>query len=221
MDHFSVETATSWMRVVTLSYVDGEVDDAARQLVLNVCDEHGQRWVRIGMDFTAASEVMVWLNTNIHRVMTHPDDSSRLAELESAMMAPAAPAPAVRPAPQLRVKCWACSLEGQFLAMPDTSVPRGTPSCVNHRGTGARSLPLFTQLQLAMLKLVDMRRGLSTSEYANHGPASWTVRGTGNVLYRLERAGMVEADRRARPRRWHLTQQGALVAPYIMDPTQI
>lgn len=221
MDSFSVETSSSWSRIVTLSYLDGEIDDDQRQAVLNICNDRGERWVRIGLDFTAAGELMVWLNTNIHRLMVPADQPlAPNAGLTPGQLAHTENVPDLS-LRDLRVRCAICSRDAINLSWPSGHESDVTVRCPAHVQDCRVGLPVFTDLQLYMLSLVDRERGLSTSDYANQGGASWTVRGTGNVLYRLERAGMVAADRRARPRRWQLTPHGAAVAPYIQNRRQI
>lgn len=221
MDSYTAEVRDGWIRAETPSYLDATVDESTRTAVLVVGDRHGSALVKLGLDFTAASELMIWLNTNIHRLMTHPDDSAQLATVPYAdLRIRHAGVPTVS-AFNARIRCWTCSLDAMSFTWRTGQEDHTIPACVSHRQENFRGLPIISDVQLACLWLLSREPHLSTSEYAAMGSASWTTRGTGNAFYQLSRHGLVQVLDSRRPRRWALTRLGANLAAYVILPTQV
>ena len=115
----------------------------------------------------------------------------------------------------LHIGCSRCPRDATSLSWPLIGSGQSIPTCPLHTGQHARPLPVLTNLQLAMLWLVADRPGSSTGELAGRGSPSWTHRGTGVVLSRMARIGLVSAGTSARGRAWYLTDEGRAVSAFI------
>lgn len=201
-------------------FMRGEIHDREGVARLFYVDSGGHEVASLDLDFTAASELMIWLNTNIHRLMRHPDDSTRVAEIRALASIPAPPAdPPVNPM-FLRVECHECSNDAVYQTWDTYGDDNARPSCVHHTRTNYRMIPDITAVQLACLWLVSATPGLSTQDYANRGAPSWTVRGTGNALYQLARRSLVSRDRTVPSAPWIPTPWGCIVAAQLRPARQ-
>lgn len=220
MDSYTSEIRGGWIRTADPSYLDATVDERESTAVLVVSDRQGFAIVKVGLDFAAASELMIWLNTNIHRLMGPGDQEPRptVAPYADTRIRHATTA-TITPW-RLRIRCATCSDDAWWVTWGDPHPASPGPACAKHRQSSYVGLPELSQVSLACLYLVDREQGLSTKDYAERGAPSWTVRGTGNALYQLERRGLVEADKKIRPRYWYLTVRGAQLAPWLIVPTQ-
>ena len=118
----------------------------------------------------------------------------------------------------LRIGCSRCTNDATALSWAGKGDGQPLPTCPLHTDMTRQPLPSLTNLQLAMLWLVADRPGSSTVDLANRGSPSWTVRGTGVVLSRLARVGLVSPAPAGRHRAWYQTEVGRALSAFIQPP---
>lgn len=203
----------AWSRIP--KYLSADIVEDQPLLRLWFADSRQEELMSIDIDFAAASELMVWLNTNISHTMTHPDDSYTLA-VRSDLSPDAVPLPTPVDLPRgWYVECFDCELRATTYARPYDTSPTLIMACDRHRGSGTDPLPQLADVQLSLLYYLNGRNGVSTRDIANAGPVSWTVRNVGNMLGRLRTHGLVNPDRKGQDRLWSLTPRGVWVAAQV------
>lgn len=115
----------------------------------------------------------------------------------------------------LRIGCHRCDQDATALSWPSVGTGVIVPTCPAHTHATRRPLPVLTNLDMAMLWLVADRPGASTADLASRGAPSWTLRGSGVVLRRLERIGLVSAGTARPVRAWYQTDTGRAISAFI------